>query len=225
MDFLKSIFGEKAMTFDEFVQAINAHNGNDANKDNLIKLANLTSGEYVAKGKYDSLNDLLTGKQTELETANNLITELQKGTKGNEDLQSKITAYEQEKEQLQEQLQETKITSALKVALLSEKAVDVDYLTYKLKEKLKEKNEKLELDENDNIKGWNDMLSGLKVKFPSMFEGAGSGGMKILEPNKLPEHNKDRTVTKEQFSKMTYEERVRLKQDNEQLYRNLSGKN
>ena len=67
--------------------------------------------------------------------------------------------------------------SAIKVCIkLSEKAVDVDYLTYKLNEKLKEKDEKLELDENDNIKGWNDKISGLKTQFPTMFESASAGG-------------------------------------------------
>ena len=32
MEFLKAIYGDKALTFDELVQAINAHNGNEANK-------------------------------------------------------------------------------------------------------------------------------------------------------------------------------------------------
>ena len=77
-------------------------------------------------------------------------------------MQDKFTQYEQKNAQLQAELRETKIKSAIKVALMSEKAVDVDYLTYKLNEKLKEKGETLELDENDNIKGWNDKLSGLK---------------------------------------------------------------
>ena len=124
---------------------------------------------------------------------------------------------------MQEQLQETKLRSAIKVALLSEKAVDVDYLTFKLNEKLKEKGETLELDENDNIKGWDDKLSGLKTQFPNMFESANGGDRKIIEPNKL-KHNEDKKTipTKEQFAKMTYEERVALKQENEQAYKQLA---
>lgn len=81
--------------------------------------------------------------------------------------------------------------SAIKVALLSEKAVDVDYLTYKLNEKLKEKGETLELDENDNIKGWNEKLSGLKTQFPKMFESASGGedGFNRLDDGRLPDDN------------------------------------
>jgi hypothetical protein len=184
MDFLKEILGEEL--FKQIEEKINAHNGDEANKDKQIKLANLASGEYVGKGKHEALEALLKGKETELTTANGLIAELKKGTKGNEELQKKITDYDVQVADLQKQLQETKVKAAIKVALLSEKAVDVDYLTFKLNEKLNEKGEALELDENDNIKGWDDKLSGLKVQFPTMFESSASGDKKIQE-NKLPE--------------------------------------
>lgn len=189
MEFLKELLGEEL--FAQLESKINEHNGNEANKDNQIKIGNLGSGEYVGKGKYDALNELLKGKDAELTTANGLIAELKKGTKGNEELQGKITTYETQVADLQAELQETKIKSAIKVALLSEKAVDVDYLTFKLNEKLKEKGETLELDENENIKGWEDKLSGLKTQFPTMFESA-SGDKKVMGDNRLPEGNKDR---------------------------------
>ena len=188
MEFLKEILGEEL--FNQFKEKIDTFNGDEANKDKQIKLANLGTGDYVGKGKFDALNELLTGKQTELDTANGLIAELKKGAKGNEEMQGKITQYESTVAELQAQLQETKIKSAIKVALLSEKAVDVDYLTYKLNEKLKEKGENLELDENDNIKGWDEKLSELKTQFPTMFESATAGGKKVME-NKLPSGNDD----------------------------------
>lgn len=183
MEFLKAILGEEL--YKQFEEKINAHNGNEANKDNLVKLANLASGEYVGKGKHDALQALLDGKTTELETANGLIAELKKGTKGNEELQGKITGYETQVQQLQQQLVETKLNSALKVALLSEKAKDIDYLTFKINEKLKAEGKTLELDENENIKGWDDMRSDLKVQFPAMFDGKGKG--REYEEIPLPE--------------------------------------
>lgn len=186
MDFLKEILGDDL--FNQVSTAINAWNGNNANKDKLVKLANLSTGEYVSKGKYDGLAEQLTGKQGELDKANGLISELQKATKGNEDLQGKITNYETEVADLQAELAKTKMKSAIKVALLSEKAVDVDYLTFKLHEKLKEKGETLELDENDNIKGWESQLEGLKTQFPNMFE---AGRKKVVNPNRLPDGDPD----------------------------------
>ena len=184
MDFLKELFGGKPLTFDELVTAINAHNGNEANKEKQIKVANLGSGEYVGKGKYDALQALFDGQKTELETANNLIADLKKDTKGNEELQGKITNYESVVVPgLQKQLAETKANSALKVALLSAKALDIDYLTYKVKEKMKAEDKTLELDENENIKGWDDILSGLKTQCPNQFESSSGGG---IDPNPLP---------------------------------------
>lgn len=89
MEFLKEILGDAL--YAQFEQALNAYNGSEANKDKQVKLANLSSGEYVGKGKYDALQAQLDGKDTELTTANNLIAELKKGTKDNEGLQGKIT--------------------------------------------------------------------------------------------------------------------------------------
>lgn len=223
MEFLKELLGEEL--YKQLAEKINAHNGDEANKDKQIKIANLASGEYVGKGKYDALNELLKGKETELTTANGLIDELKKGTKGNEDLQKKISEYDAQVAQLQAQLQETKVNSAIKLALMSEKAVDVDYLTYKLNEKLKEKGESLELDENDNIKGWSDKISGLKVQFPTMFESAAAGkdGYQVLGDNRLPQgEHSNVTPNKEEFKGMGYEQRVKLKKADEQAYRNLA---
>ena len=126
---------------------------------------------------------MLDGKTTELDTANGLIAELKKGTKGNEALQGKITGYETQVADLQKQLAETKIKSALKVALLSEKALDIPYMTFKVDEKMKEQGKTLELDENENIKGWDEILSGLKTQFPTQFE---TNKKPIIEPNPLP---------------------------------------
>ena len=218
MEFLKAILSEEL--YKQVETALNAYNDNEANKDKQVKLANLGSGEYVGKGKYDALQALLDGKTTELDTANGLIAELKKGTKGNEELQGKISTYEGQIQQLQEQLQDTKIKSAIKVALLSEKALDVDYLTFKLESKIKEEGKTLELDDADNIKGWKDLLSGLKTQFPNQFE---TEGKKKYLDGRLPPVGGDGTVTLEQFRKMGVEERSKFKAENETLYNQYKG--
>ena len=222
MNFLKEILGDEL--YSQIESKINEYNGNEANKDKQVKIGNLGTGEYVGKGKYDALQELVNGKETELKSANDLIAELKKGTKGNEELQKKIGDYDVQVAELQSQLQETKIKSALKVALLSEKAVDVDYLTFKLNEKLKEKGESLELDENENIKGWDDKLSGLKTQFPSMFETASADGYQVLNENRLPGNDDSNTLTKEQFEKMGYQSRLKLKNEQPDVYAQMTGK-
>ena len=221
MDFLKDILGEEL--FNQVSAKVNEHNGNEANKDKQLKLGNLATGEYVGKGKHDALQALFDGQKTELEKANGLIAELKKNSKNNEEVQGKITAYEQQVQQLQAELQETKINSAVKLELLSENADDVDYLTFKLIESLKEKGGKLELDENDKIKGWADMLNGLKTQFPKQFETKGSEGEYTpLENNGLPKGGDTQTISKEEFAKMGYKSRVELKNSNPELYSKLA---
>ena len=188
MEFLKEIFGGKPMTYDELVQAINAHNGDEANKDKQIKIGNLGGGEYVSKGKHDSelerLNTLLSGKETDIQTLTQTLETLKNGKKDADAIQQQLTAAENLLEESKEREAETIRKYALRDALRGAKALDVDYLSYKINEKLKGDGKTLELDENENIKGWDDMLSGLKTQFPNQFEKA-SGGIRV-ESNPLP---------------------------------------
>ena len=174
-----------------------------------------TASEENLDVRYGKLKTDHDGKVAELTEAQNLIAELKKSNKGNEDLQAKITAYETQVAQLQEELEQTKLESAIKVELLSSKALDVDYLTFKLKEK-----GELVLDEDGKIKGWEDKLAALKTQFPTQFESV--QGKNIIE-NPLPGGDGgDVTVTREQFLNMGYNDRLKLKQENEQLYKQLA---
>lgn len=66
MEKLKVLFGENSLTFAQFSDALKAHPE--------IKLADLASGEYVAKAKFDA-------NQTELAAANTTIKNLQDAAK------------------------------------------------------------------------------------------------------------------------------------------------
>ena len=177
-----------------------------AMKENKIYTAN----EENLDVRYSKLKNEHESKLNELVEANNLIAELKKSNKGNEDLQSKITNYENQVTQLQEELQKTKLDSAIKVALLSEKAADVDYLMFKLKEK-----GELELDENDKIKGWNDKIAALKTQFPTQFENSGS---KKIEENKLDRTDDGTGFTKADLLKKPYSERIKIYNENPDAY-------
>lgn len=157
-------------------------------------------------------HDTLTKQHGEATT---LIEELKKGSKGNEQLQSKITAYETQVAELQAELEQTKIESAIKVALLSAKAVDVDYLTFKLKEK-----GEIKLDDQGNIKGIDDMLAGLKTQFPTQFESA---SQKKIDEHKLPDGDNTKKISQEDFNKMGYQDRLKIYNENPELYAELSG--
>ena len=161
------------------------------------------------KTQHDGLNQQLT-------EANALIETLKKSTKGQEDAQQKITAYEQQVQQLQGELTKTKILSEAKYKLVQAGAKDVDYLMY-----LIEKDGELTLGDDGEVKGLDDKIAGLQVKQPTQFE-AKNGKKNILE-NKLPEDGNtgDKTVTKEEFNKMGYNSRVALRKENPELYNQM----
>ena len=176
-----------------------------------------TSTEENLDIRYNKLKgdfDNLTAQHGE---ATKLIEQLKAGTKDSEKLQGQITSYEGQIANLQEQLKQSQLDSAIKISLLEAKVSDVDYMTFKLKEK-----GELELGEDGHIKGIDDKIAALKTQFPTQFETA-KGGLKV-DPLELPKQtNTEPTITKEQFNKMGYDSRVKLKEDNPELYANLKG--
>lgn len=183
---LKDVLGEEL--YKQVQARIDEQNSKEEDKLKHVRFADLSEGNYISKEKYDSeterLNGLINGKDTEIGNANKLIEELKKASKGDEGMQQKISTYETENARLQQELEETKVSSALKVALLSAKTDDTDYMTFKIKEMLKEKGEELKIDDDGNIKGWDDMLTTLKTQFPTHFESSEGGSRQIIE-NKL----------------------------------------
>lgn len=183
---LKDVLGEEL--YKQVQAKIDEQNSKEEDKLKHVRFADLSEGNYISKEKYDSeterLNGLITGKDTEIGNANKLIEGLKKASKGDEGMQQKISTYEAENARLQQELEETKVSSALKVALLSAKTDDTDYMTFKIKEMLKEKGEELKIDDDGNIKGWDDMLTTLKTQFPAHFESSEGGSRQIIE-NKL----------------------------------------
>lgn len=211
MDFLKAILGDDL--YAQIEQAVNAYNGNEANKDKQVKIANLATGDYVSKGKYSSLEAENQTNATKLTEANNLIAQLQKAAKGDEALQGQVTAYQTKVQELEAELAQTKLENEIKVELLGAKATDVDYLTFKLKEK-----GELALDEHGKIKGWDDKIAALKTQFPNHFE---VNGKKTVIENKLKSGDGDNdTLTKESLLKKPYAERMKIFNENPEAYKN-----
>lgn len=172
-----------------------------------------TANEENLDVRYGKLKNEHESKLNELTEANNLIAELKKSNKGNEDMQGKITAYETQVAELQKQLATTKLEAAVKVGLLAEKATDVDYMMFKLKEK-----GELELDENEHIKGWEDKIAALKTQFPNQFENSGS---KKVEENRLDRNDENTGYTRADILKKPYAERMKIFNENPDAYNEI----
>lgn len=174
-----------------------------------------TSSEENLDIRYKKLKDEHDTVVKERDEGKTLIETLQKSNKGNEGLQNQVTEYQTKMEQLQAELQQTRIDSAINVGLLAAgvKPDDVDYITFKLKAK-----GDIELDDQGAIKGWDDKVAGLKTQFPANFASSGS---KKYEEHKLENGaGSDDAITRESLLKKPYAERMRIFNENPEAYKN-----
>lgn len=184
MEFLKTVLGQEL--FAQVEAKINEHNAAEKDESKHIKIANLGEGGYVSKDKHSALETEKNSIQEQLTAAQQLVEDYKKSSKNDEAAQQKITEYETKVTQLTTELEQAKLDSALKIALLQAKASDVDYLMFKIKQDGK----KLKLDDKGEIKGLNDIISSLKTQLPAQFE-SNSAGKKKIDENKLPGSNDD----------------------------------
>lgn len=174
----------------------------------------------VRYGKLKTQHDTVS---SQLKEANATIEGLKQSNAGNEELQKKVTDYEQTMQTMQAQLEQVKRDAAIQVKLHEANATDVKYMAFCLNEKLKKDGKALELDESGDIKGWNDLLSGLQTQFPTFFDSAKSkDGLTVYEPNKLKKSDENRNPTREEFKNMDYDSRLALKRDNPELFKQLA---
>lgn len=174
------------------------------------------SSEENIDVRYGKLKTDHEGVKKQLEEANKAIEALKASQTASEADKATIAEYESTVKDLSEQLKKTQLDSAIKVALLSAKATDVDYLTYKLKEK-----GELELDEKGNIKCIDDKLAGLKTQFPNQFEGGTNDGDKKFDPKMLEKGEENKTLTRSDVLKMPYSKRAELFQKDPEQYKTI----
>ena len=202
-ELIKKHFGDDEAKVTAFLDEMKANKIFTASEENLDTRYSKLKGDFEAKTK-------------EYDESQNLIAELKKASKGNEEMQTKFTEYESKVAELQAENEQLKIENALKVELLGAKAKasDLDYLMFKYKQE----NNEITLDDNGKIKGFD--IEKIKTAYPSNFEVESK---KEVDVNNLPNINdKQSTITKEDFQKMGYQERNKLYMEDKELYTELS---
>ena len=169
-----------------------------------------TAGEENLDIRYSKLkgqHDALTAQHSE---ATALIEQLKAGTKDSEALQGKVTEYEQKMAQLQKERDEAILDAAMDRALMKAGAKPSDF-------------DEILLDDNGDVKGVDDAVAAMKTQFPGQFE-AGKGGISV-DANPLPKTDTNSPgITQEAFAKMGYQSRLKLKQEQPEVYAQLTGK-
>lgn len=186
-----------------------------AMKENKIFLAS----EENLDTRYSKLKEQSEAKDAEHQEALNLIEELKQANVGSEELQTKIAEYEETINTLKAEKVELAKDNALKMMLLSNKAKanDIDYLMFKAKNGEMD----IKFDKDGNLTNAEELAEGMKKIYPNNFEAT---AQKKVDVNELPDDKDDKeTITKEQFAKMNYMQRVELLNNDPDVYAELTG--
>ncbi|WP_203264247.1 phage scaffolding protein [Streptococcus uberis] len=104
----------------------------------------------------------LDESESKLEQANSTLDTLKKNNKDNEELQNELKTYKDKVKQLETEAVENAKKQVIKDALGNAKALDVDYLMYKLGE--------VETDKDGNLIDLDNKIKDLQSNYPKFFE-------------------------------------------------------
>ncbi len=166
MEFLKQILGDDL--YSQVESKINSYNSDEKNKDNQVKIVNLSEGNYVGKDKFDAKETELKNLNTQLTEANKQIEsfkemDIESIKKSAEDYKLK---FEQAQKEADEKVKEMQYDSDLAEYVKNLKIND-DVHAENLKKMIKEK--KLPF-ENGKLIGGDDIVNIYKEKYPSVFK-------------------------------------------------------
>lgn len=119
LDFLKALFNNGSLTFEEFVTAVNSQKKEDGKP--KFKLVNLEDGGYVDVNRFNNANTRITDLEGQLATRNTDLAKLQSQVGENETLKTTLatlqTNYQnldtQSKAKIKAMERQTSIMSAL----------------------------------------------------------------------------------------------------------------
>ena len=166
----------------------------------------------VPKEQYNSLAETKKKLDEDVKTRDKQLAELQKAGSV-EDLQKQLTdaleKNKKDKEEYADNIVDMKLSAAIEKALSG--ALHPELMAGKIDKS------KLKINDDDTITGLDEQIKSLKESYKDMFK-PDKTGVSPVNPEE-----KDTVITKEQFAKMKYAERMELFNSNKQLYDELSG--
>lgn len=171
---------------------------------------------YVSKAQFNEKNDAYKQAKQEIENLTNDISTLSEANKANEALQSQIKelqdAATKREADYNESIKNMKIDTAITKALSKSGAMNETILTGLLDRT------KIAIGEDNTITGIQEQIVALKESDPYLFK---QDSIKGVVPGDATPKTHD-GITKEQFNKMSYLDRVQLQETNPDLYSELS---
>lgn len=207
MEYLKELFTQP-LSFEEFSKAVTEKG---------FKLADLSKGEYVAKGKLTDLTDrnkILEGQLTSLNTQ---MQELKNTNATADDYKNKFETLQKEIKENEDKAKAEQADSELTNAITSvfgDKKFTSDYVKNGIVADMK-----VEISKTENKgKGYAELFESLTKDKEGIFANANPMNMSGVNAAVG-----NLSVTREQFTKMGIAERTKLYNENQKLYETLQG--
>ena len=200
---MKTEFLKELGLTEEQIKSVMAENGKDVQSE---------------KDKTTNTTTELEGSKAQLVEANKTITNLKKNNSDNDELQTKVKEYEDtmktQKSEYESKIKNLTLDTAINSLLTTNKAKHSDLLASKFDR------EKLVINADGTVTGLEEQFKGIKDTYKDLFEQTLGGN-----PPENPEDGSGGAtgVTKEQFTKMGYKEKVNLYNTNKELYDQLKG--
>lgn len=166
MEFLKQILGDDL--YSQVESKVNSYNSDEKNKNNQVKIVNLSEGNYVGKDKFDAKETEITDLKQQLNNANKQIDDFKE--MDIDSIKKTADEYKQKFEQAQKEadtkIKEMQYNSDLTEYMKTLKIND-EVHAENLKKMIKDK--KLPF-ENGKLIGGDDVVNMYKEKYPSVFK-------------------------------------------------------
>lgn len=181
--------------------------------------------QFIPKTRFDEVNEAKKNAESLVKERDKQLDDLKKSSGDNEDLKKQIETLQADnkaaKAEYEASIKKMQIDNAINAALMGAGAKNIKAATALLNDV-----DKFEITEDGTVKGLDEQIKALAKSDSYLFEsknpdgGKPSGASPAGNPNG---NNHAGTITKEQFSKMNYKERVELFNTNKDLYDSLSG--
>ncbi|MGZ9532544.1 phage scaffolding protein [Staphylococcus epidermidis] len=163
--------------------------------------------------KVDSLKEQLNTANEEIANRDKQIKDLQAKAGDNEELNNQLQEYKDTNANYEQKIKDVQLNKAIEVALAKENAIKPEQVIKLID------TDKLEVDDNGNVKGLDDYMGNFKEENSHLFEQPKPTGNSPVDGSN-PTGNDG--ITQEQFNKMTYSQKVELKNSNPDKFYQLT---
>lgn len=184
--------------------------------DSIMKV----NGEDIenAKAGLKDKDTEINGLNEQIKGLNKQLEDLKKSAGDNEDLKKQIEQMQETNKANEDahkaEIKQLKLDAAIGKALSDAKAKNHDAVKALLKD--------IDLAEDGTVKGLDEQLKALQKSDNYLFDVNKAPTMKGAIPGESGNDDGEKTITKEQFNKMSYKAKVKLFEENKELYDSLN---